>query len=64
MKVIIGNNESQIETRRITIVLNEDVELDIKINSFGELEIQKTNFGQGESAIVIKPSVSNEIRLS
>jgi len=63
MKIIINNNESQIEARHITIEHGE-VEFRIKINPFGELEIQKTQYGTGESALVIKPNVSNEVRLS
>ena len=63
MKVIVNNNESELNARHITIPLSEDVEFRIKINQFGELEIQKTNYGSGESAIVIMPSVSNDIRI-
>lgn len=64
MKIVVGNNESQIEARHITIQLNEDVEFRIKINQFGEVEVQKTQYGAGESCLIIKPNVSNEVRLS
>lgn len=64
MKIIVNNNESQIEARHIIIALNENVEFRININQFGELVIQKTQYGGDESAIIIKPSVSNEIRIS
>ncbi len=64
MKIIVNNNEQQIEARRITIVLNESVEFEISIDKFGELIVQKANFGAGDSSIVIKPKVSNEIGLS
>jgi hypothetical protein len=64
MKIIVNNNESQIEARHITIALNEDLEFRININQFGELTIQKTQYGAGESSMIIKPSVSNEIRIS
>lgn len=64
MTILIHNNEEKIEARNITIVLNQDVEFHISINQFEELTILKTQFGAGESAMTIKPSVSNEIRIS
>lgn len=64
MKVLINNNESNIEARNLTIVLSDDVEFRITINPFNELTIQKTQYGAGESTMIIKPSVSNEVRLS
>lgn len=63
MKIIIGNNEQTIEPRRITVVIGKDVEFEISVNQFNELVINKGQFGEGETAILIKPSVSNEIRL-
>lgn len=63
MKIIVNNNENEIEARRITVVVGE-VEFEIAVNQFGELTVNKGQFGEGESAILIKPSVSNEIRLS
>lgn len=64
MKIITNNNESQLEVRKITVFLHEDVEFEISINKFNELVITKGQFGEGESAMLIKPSVSNEIRIS
>lgn len=63
MKVIIGNNESEFEARKITIVVG-NVEFEIKVNNFKQLVVNKQNYGDGESELIIKPSVSNEIRLS
>ena len=64
MKIIVNSNESEINARKITICVNEDVEFHVSINPFGELTVQKTQYGEGESSMTIKPSVSNEIRLS
>ena len=41
-----------------------DVEFKVSENQFNELVITKTQLGEGEGAIIIKPSVSNEIRLT
>jgi hypothetical protein len=41
MKVIINNNENEIEARHITIELFTDLEFRISINKFKELVIQK-----------------------
>ena len=64
MKLIIGNNEQDIEVRKATIVISKDIEFDISVNQFNELVINKGQFGEGETAILIKPSVSNEIRIT
>jgi len=67
MKVIIENekrDDVEIEQRSITIRLNKDVDFKISITKFGELEIQKSNFGSGNNGISIHPNVSNEIRLT
>ena len=64
MDIIINNNEQQLQAKRITITLNENVEFDIAINNFGELVIRKAQFGNETGDLIIKPSVSNEIRLS
>lgn len=50
--------------RPLTIHLNNDVDINITIDQFGNLVIEKENYGQGESSIIIKPSVSNVIRIS
>lgn len=67
MKVLFVNEKREVEEinpRKITLKLNKDIDLHICVNNFGELVIQKSNFGEGESSIIIKPSVSNEIRLT
>lgn len=66
MKILYDNEKRETEekeVRNVTIRLNEDVDLRIYINNFGELEIQKHQFGRGKSELQIMPSVSNEIRL-
>ena len=63
MTVIVNDNESQVEARGITIVVDE-VEFTIRVNRLKELIIVKTQFGQGEDSISIKPNFSNEIILT
>ena len=63
MTVIVNDNESQVEARIITIVV-DDVEFTIRVNKLNELIIVKTQFGSGEKSISIKPSDSNEIILT
>ncbi len=63
MKIIIGDNENEINARNITIVI-ADTEFKITVNYYSELVVNKCEFGEGETALTIKPSVSNEIRLS
>ena len=41
----------------------EDVEFRISVNQFGELVINKMNFGEGSTSLIIQPCVSNEIIL-
>jgi len=57
-------NLVDINSNKIIIELNEDVSYHISINKFGELLVQKQQYGNGDSAILLKPSVSNEIKLS
>ncbi len=64
MEIIIGRNEQTIQAKKITIKLNDDIEFDISINNFGELVVNKGQFGPGTGDLIIKPSVSNEIRIS
>ena len=66
MKVILDrlNENKEIELTKLTVVLNDNIDYLISVNNFNELVIQKQQYGEGESSIVIKPSVSNEIRLS
>ena len=66
MEVIIDKrgDTPSIEAKKLTIKLNDDVDYEISVNKFGELVIQKQSYGGEESSIVLKPSVSNEIRLT
>lgn len=59
----IGNNDEKHTCSSITVILNEDIEFRIGVNKFGELVIQKEQYGEGETSIIIRPSVSNEIRI-
>lgn len=67
MKVLFNNEKrevEEIEKDKITIRLNKNIDYHISINKFEELVINKMQFGKGEGSIVLKPSVSNEIRLT
>jgi len=63
MKMKIGRNEKLEDVPNIKIMIG-DVEFKVSENQFNELVITKTQLGEGEGAIIIKPSVSNEIRLT
>jgi hypothetical protein len=54
----------KIQVKFLSIKLNEDTEIKIDINQFGELVINKQSFGKGNSSLTINPSVSNEIKIS
>jgi hypothetical protein len=54
----------EFEVKHLSIQLNEDTEIKIDINQFGELVINKQSFGKGNSSLSITPSVSNEIKIS
>lgn len=41
----------------------DDIEFRISVNKFGELVVNKMNFGEGSPALIIEPNVSNEIIL-
>jgi len=61
--VSCADNEQQIETRRITIVVGE-IEYHIKVNQFNEIELNKTDFSkESEHRLTIHPYQSNDIRL-
>lgn len=67
MEVILDKNrddEQRMDIRRLTIVLNKDVELRIQLNDFGQMVVTKTNFGNDSSSILIEPHVSNQIAIS
>ena len=68
MKFKYNNDQREeeviVETNmRIIVSLNDNVDFHIEIDQFGELEIQKVNYGSGGSGIEIKPNVSNSITL-
>lgn len=58
------NSKKEVEVSSVKVVLNKDEEFSISLNNFNELVINKIQFGSGDGAITIKPSVSNEIRIS
>jgi len=61
MKTIIEKEELRNDS--LLIKLNEDTEIRIKINQFGELVVNKQYYGKDDSSLIIMPSVSNEIRI-
>ncbi len=61
MKTIYSPED--LKTDSIVINLNDDTEIRIRINQFGELVVNKQYYGEGESGIIIVPSVSNEIKI-
>lgn len=63
MKVVIHKDE-QILVKKIRISLTDDVDFVISTNEFNEIVVNKAQFGEGEAAIILKPSTSNEIRLT
>jgi hypothetical protein len=63
MKVSINREENTLNCRTVTIS-TENKEFIIQVDKFGNLVINKQNYGEGESSIVIIPRVSNEIHLS
>lgn len=65
MKIILHDIAGDFNPRKITIVLSENTEFDIRVNPLNseELIINKGYFGEGDSAITVKPNVSNEIRV-
>ena len=64
MNIIINRDiDSPIQAAKITITLNDDVEMQISQNQFGELVIRKAQYGNGDGDLIILPSVSNEIRI-
>jgi len=64
MRILFKDDKGKyqrINPKQIKIELSDDVEFTIEITKFGELEINKQQFGEGTSAIKITPCVSNEI---
>ena len=63
MKICIDKKSKEIiDIVNATIYIGE-VEFKISVNKFNELVINKEQYSNGESSLLIKPSVSNEIRL-
>lgn len=63
MEIQLNRNEERLDVKKITI-FNGNAEFEIELSKFDEIVIRKEEFGEGESSIVIKPNVSNEIRIS
>ncbi len=63
MTISINNDDNELEVRHITIK-NGECEFKISVNNFNEIEIQKENFGNNSGDLIIKPSVSNVVRIS
>lgn len=63
MEIQHDRNEERLEVKRIKI-FTENKDFTIYIDKFGELIINKTQYGNEESGILIRPKVSNEIGLS
>ena len=63
MELSIDREEKRLNCRTVTIS-TENKEFIIQVDKFGNLVINKQNYGEGESSIVIIPRVSNEIHLS
>ncbi len=62
MKISLDRNQDTIEVSNVTVLVGE-VGFKISVNKFDELVINKIQYHDGESSIIIKPSVSNEIRI-
>jgi hypothetical protein len=63
MKISIDRSEIVNDVRNVTIFVN-NVGFKISVNKFYELVLNKIQYQDGESSIVIKPSVSNEVRIT
>ncbi len=62
MKISIDRNQTTMDVSNVTIIVG-DVGFRITVNKFDELVVNKIQYHDGEGAIIIKPSVSNEIRI-
>jgi hypothetical protein len=63
MKVNLEGKTDSFEEIKKVIIQIGDVDFRITENNLGDLVINKFQLGDGESAIVIIPKVSNEIRV-
>ena len=64
MKISINREDESQEVNKVIVHLNNDVDLIISQDKFGELVVTKVQHGEGESTIVVKPNVSNVIQVS
>lgn len=62
MKVSTKRDEEFIDIDKITIRI-DTVDFRISVNKFGDLIVNKFQNGDGESAVIILPNVSNEVRV-
>ena len=56
MRIQLEREGQTMEVNKVTVYLNEETEIRISVNKFGELVVNKS-----DSAITIIPQVSNEI---
>jgi hypothetical protein len=63
MEVKLNNTDDIITDIKIITIIVNDVEFRLSVNNFNQLVVNKQQYGEGESSIVIMPSVSNEIRI-
>ncbi len=63
MEIQINRNTDRQDVKSITIC-TENKEFEIFIDKFGELIIRKEQYGSGESGLIVRPKVSNEIGLT
>lgn len=63
MEIKIDRNEEKLEVKRI-MIFTKNKEFTIYIDKFGELIVNKEQYGNEESGIIVRPKVSNEIGVS
>ena len=63
MEIKIDRNEERLEVKRI-MIFTQNKEFTIYIDKFGELIINKEQYANEESGIIVRPKVSNEISVS
>ena len=63
MKYAVDRVVHEQESGTITIFISEDIRLVLSLDNEGYLVINKSNFGSGDGALQIVPSVSNQIKI-
>ena len=63
MEIQIDRNEERMEVKKI-MIFTKNKEFTIYIDKFGELIVNKEQYGNEETGIVVRPKVSNEVGLS